>query len=95
MKLNPLSDNVLVKRKQEEKFSPGGLHLPGTALQASMEAEVLAVGPGRPLENGQVLPMTVKPGNTVLVPKTGMDIKFENEDYVMIQEYQILAVITE
>ncbi len=96
MKLSPMNDNVLIKRKEEVKMTAGGLHLPGTALSESQEAEVLAVGPGRTLESGHIVPMTVKPGNVVLVPPhSGVKLKFDGEDFLMIQEYNILAVITE
>lgn len=91
--LKPLFDNVLVKRKEEEKMQ-GLLHIPSTAQKASMEAEVIACGNGRMLDNGTTAPMSVKPGDIVLIPRTGMDLKFENEDFVMIQEFQILAIVS-
>lgn len=96
MKLSPLNDNVLIKRKEETKVSAGGIHLPGTAVGESHEAEVLAVGPGRILETGHLVPMTVKPGDVVLVPPhSGIKLKFEGEEFTMIQEYNILAVVSE
>lgn len=96
MKLSPMNDNVLIKRREENKMTPGGLHIPGTGQSESQEAEVLAVGPGRMLESGHVVPMTVKPGSVVLVPpQSGIKLKFEGQDFLMIQEYNILAIITE
>jgi chaperonin GroES len=91
--LKPMNDNVLIRKKEEEKKTAGGLFIPETAQLDNMYAEVMAVGPGRVLENGSVVPMTVKPGNVILVPPHGgVQIKFEGEDFVMIQEYQVLAV---
>lgn len=91
-----MNDNVLIKRKEENKMTPGGLHIPGTGQSESQEAEVLAIGPGRMLESGHVVPMTVKPGNVVLVPpQSGIKLRFDGEDFLMIQEYNILAVISE
>lgn len=97
MTLFPMNDYVLLSKNKdvETTTASGLLHLPGNANQTAISARVVAVGPGRMLENGVVGAMTVKPGQTVLAPKTGMDLKFEGKDYVMLQEYQILGIISE
>lgn len=96
MQINPINDNVLIRRKEGEKKSAGGLFIPDTAQGDNLMGEILAIGPGRVLENGTRLPMTVKPGNVVLVPlSSGYKLKFEGEEFLMIQEFNILAVVSE
>lgn len=92
MNLKPLNDNVLVSRQKEEKMI-GSIHLPDIAQKHSQEGQVVAVGPGRTLENGAVIAPNVKPGNRVLLADgSGMELKIDGKDFLMVQEYQILGV---
>ncbi|MDO9280444.1 MAG: co-chaperone GroES [Pseudomonadota bacterium] len=94
MKFRPLYDRVLVKRVTTENKSAGGLIIPDTAKEKPQEAEVIAVGAGRILEDGKVRPMTLKVGDRVLFGKyTGDEIKLEGEEHVILREEDILAVL--
>lgn len=95
MTIRPLSDRVLVKRlENEEKTSPGGIIIPDTAKEKPQEGEVVAVGPGKMLEDGKVQPMNVKAGNRVLFGKyAGTDVKIDDEDYLIMREDDILGVL--
>lgn len=94
MNVSPLFENVLCKRKAEEKMTAGGLYVPQTAQETSQEAVVLAIGSGRILDSGNVVKMTVKPGDKVLLPlRAGTEFKMDGQDLVMIPEYQIMAVL--
>ncbi len=95
MKLVPLKDQVIVKRKEAEKKVAGGLiHVPENAQKDSVEAEVLAVGPGRVLENGTKVPVDVKVGDIVLLAKYGgNEVEVEGQKYLIIKEDNILAVL--
>jgi chaperonin GroES len=94
MKFRPLYDRVLVKRVTTENKSAGGLIIPDTAKEKPQEAEVIAVGSGRLLEDGKVRPMTIKAGDRVLFGKyTGDEIKLDGEEHVILREEDILAVL--
>ncbi len=94
MKFRPLYDRVLVKRVTTENKSAGGLIIPDTAKEKPQEAEVIAVGAGRVLEDGKIRPMTLKVGDRVLFGKyTGDEIKLEGEEHVILREEDILAVL--
>ena len=93
MKITPTRDNCLLKRQDEVKVTPGGLFIPENATEKSTQAEVLAVGPGRVLDNGTLIPMNVKPGDKVLITGFNMsEIKLDNESYYLVSETQILGV---
>ncbi len=94
MKVRPLHDRVLVKRWEEEKTSPGGIVIPDSAKEKPTQAEVVAVGPGKVLDNGEVRPVSVKPGEKVLVGKyAGTELKVDGVDYVVLREDEIFGVI--
>jgi len=94
MKFRPLYDRVLVKRVTSETKSAGGLIIPDSAKEKPQEAEVIAVGAGRVLEDGKVRPMTLKTGDRVLFGKyTGDEIKLDGEEHVILREEDILAVL--
>lgn len=95
MKITPLKDQVIVKRREEEKMSATGLlHIPGNAQEKSIQGEVLAVGSGRVLENGMVLAPAVKAGDRVLFQKHAfIEIKIDGEEYLILREDSILAVL--
>ncbi|MEM1250517.1 MAG: co-chaperone GroES [Acidobacteriota bacterium] len=94
MNVRPLHDRVLVKRLEETEQVRGGIIIPDSAKEKPQEAEVVAVGPGKAQDNGERSPMDVAVGDTVLVGKySGSDIKIGDEDYVILREDEILAVV--
>lgn len=94
MNIRPLHDYVIVRRKQEEHLTPGGIVIPDTAAEKPMQGEVLVTGNGRILKGGKVVPLAVKPGNHVLFGKlAGMEIRIEGEELLVIHETDILAVL--
>ncbi|MBM4391739.1 MAG: co-chaperone GroES [Deltaproteobacteria bacterium] len=94
MNFRPLYDRVLVKRLQSENRTAGGLIIPDTAKEKPQEAEVVAVGNGRMLDNGSVRAMSLKVGDKVLFGKyTGDEIKLDGEEHLILREEDILAVL--
>jgi chaperonin GroES len=94
VKFRPLYDRVLVKRVSGESKSAGGLIIPDTAKEKPQEAEVIAVGQGRALEDGKVRAMSLKVGDRVLFGKyTGDEIKLDGEEHLILREEDILAVL--
>lgn len=89
----PLGDRVVVEPGPEEEVSSGGIVLPDTAKKKPQDGKVLAVGPGRLLDNGKRVPVAVKEGDTVIYSKYGgTEIKVKGKDYVILSEDDILAV---
>ncbi len=94
MNIRPLHDRVLIKRIDQDEQVRGGIIIPDTAKEKPQEAEVVAVGPGKLNEDGKRSPMDVKKGDRVLVGKySGSEVKIEDEDYVILREEEILAVL--
>ena len=94
MAITPLYDRILVKRVEEEEQKVGGIIIPDTAKEKPQEAEVIAIGPGKVGDDGERLPMDVSIGDKVLVGKySGSDIKIDDEDYVILREDEVLAII--
>ena len=94
MKLRPLHDRVIVKRLEEEEKTVGGIIIPDTAKEKPQQAKVIAVGKGRTLENGQVIPLTVKEGDRVLFGKyAGTEIKIDGDEHLIMREDDILAIL--
>lgn len=95
MKLTPLSDHVLVKPMKEDKMTKAGIVLPDSAEKDELkQGEVLAVGPGKMLENGTRSPMSVKAGDKVILKKYGADdVKIDGVEYVVAEEGDIIAVV--
>jgi len=94
MKVRPLHDRVLLKRIEQKEVVKGGIIIPDTAKEKPMEGEVIAVGPGKLLEDGKRSPMDVKPGDRVLFGKyAGTEIKIDDEELVIMSEEEILAVL--
>jgi chaperonin GroES len=94
MGLRPLGDKVVVKPSEEEEKTPGGILLPDTAKKKPQEGKVVAVGNGRILENGEIKPMSVKVGDTVLYAKYGgTEVTIDGQDYVILDEDQVFAII--
>ena len=94
MGIRPLHDKVLIKRLDMSETTEGGIIIPDTAAEKPQEAEVVAVGRGRLLENGDLLPLDVEPGDKIIFGKYGgSEVSFGGEDYLIIPEHEILAVI--
>ncbi len=94
MKIRPLHDRVVIRRTEEEHTTPGGIVLPDTATEKPIQGEVLAVGNGRILENGEVRPLDVKVGDKVLFGKyAGTEVKIDGEELLVMREEDIMGVI--
>jgi chaperonin GroES len=94
MKFRPLHDRVLVKRTEKEETSQGGIIIPDSAKEKPQEGEVIAVGEGKKLENGERMKMDVKKGDRILFGKySGSEIKMEGEEYVILREDEILGIV--
>jgi chaperonin GroES len=93
MNVRPLRDRVLVRRLEESEQKIGGIIVPDTAKEKPQRAEVVAVGSGRILENGDRIALTVKAGDRVLVGKwSGTDVKIDGTEYLIIKEDEILGI---
>jgi len=94
MKLRPLHDRILVQRLDEEQKTAGGIIIPDTAKEKPQEAKVIAVGPGKRDDKGQLVPMDVKPGDRVLFGKySGSEVKLDGEERLIIREDDVLAIL--
>lgn len=94
MKIRPLHDRVVVRRKEQEEKTAGGIVLPGSAKEKPSQGEVLAVGNGRILDNGEVKPLDVKVGDTVVFGQyAGSTVKIEGEELLIMTESDIFGVI--
>jgi chaperonin GroES len=94
MNIRPLHDRVIVRRKEEETTTAGGIVLPGSATEKPMQGEVLAVGKGKILENGDVRPMDLQVGDTVLFGKySGTEVKMGDDEILVMREEDIMGVI--
>ena len=96
MKIRPLHDRILIKRVAEEETVRGGIIIPDSAKEKPQEGEVIAVGNGKILENGQRVPLDVKEGNRILFGKyAGSDIKIEGQEYLILREDEVLGILAE
>ena len=94
MNIRPLHDRVVVKRLEEERTSPGGIVIPDTAAEKPVRGEVVAVGNGKLLENGEIRPLDLKAGDQVLFGKySGTEVKVEGEELLVMREDDVMAVI--
>ena len=95
MKFTPLHDKVLVKRTEEEEKSAGGIVLPGSATEKPSQGEVVAVGPGKKSENGDLSPVGVAVGDTVIFGQYGgNEIKIDGDEYLILSESDIFGVVS-
>ena len=95
MKFTPLHDKVIVKRTEEEEKSAGGIVLPGSATEKPSQGEVVAVGPGKKSENGDVSPVGVAVGDTVIFGQYGgNEIKIDGDEYLILSESDIFGVVS-
>ena len=94
MKVRPLHDRLIVRRVEEKETVKGGIIIPDSAKEKPQEGEVIAVGNGKVLENGTKLQLDVKAGDKILFGKySGTDIKIDGEEYLILREDEVLAVI--
>ncbi|MCU0573786.1 MAG: co-chaperone GroES [Syntrophobacteraceae bacterium] len=93
MKIRPLHDRVIVKRLEEEEKTSGGIIIPDTAKEKPQQGKVIAVGKGRILEKGEVVPLVVKDGDRVLFSKyAGTEVKVDGEELLIMREDDILGI---
>ena len=94
MKVKPLSDRVVILPLEAEEKTSGGIYLPDTAKEKPQMGKIVAAGPGKVSDSGQLVKMEVKVGNTVLYGKySGTDITLEDKDYLIVRESDILAIL--
>ncbi len=94
MKIRPLHDRVVVRRIEQEQTSPGGIVIPDTAKEKPIQGEVVAVGNGKIMENGEVRPLDVKVGDKVLFGKySGTEVKIGDEEMLVMREEDIMGVV--
>ena len=94
MNVRPLHDRVLIERLEQEEQIRGGIIIPDSAKEKPQEAKVVAVGPGKALDNGERSAMDVKAGDKVLIGKySGSEIKMNDEEYIILREDEIFAVV--
>ena len=92
--IKPLEDRILVQANEAEQTTASGIVIPDTAKEKPQEGTVLAVGPGRVDDNGNRVPLDVKVGDTVIYSKYGgTEVKYNNEDYLVLSARDVLAVI--
>ncbi len=94
IKLNPLADRVVVKAAEAEEKTKGGIILPDTAKEKPVEGTIIAAGPGKISDNGELMKMTVKVGDKVLYGKySGTEVTIDGEEYLIMRESDIFAII--
>ena len=94
MKFRPLHDRVVVRRLESEEKTKGGIIIPDTAKEKPQQGQVIAVGPGARNEAGQLVPLDVQAGDTVLFGKwSGTEVKIDGEDLLIMKESDILGIV--
>ena len=94
MNIKPLGERVVLKVLESEEKTKSGIVLPDTAKEKPQMGKVLAVGPGKILDNGEKLPLEVKEGDQVLFAKyAGTEVKLDGEEYMVLKESDILAIV--
>src|SRR5690348_9053939 len=95
MKIRPLYDRIVVKRiENQEQQMQGGLYIPDSAKEKPQEGEVVAVGKGKRLEDGKVVPLDVQVGDRILFGKySGSDIKLDSDEYLIMREDEVLGIL--
>ena len=95
LKLKPIGDRVIAQRLGSAERSKGGLYLPDSAQEKPQEGKVIAVGTGKTLKSGKVVPLSVKAGDKIIFGKySGSEIKVDDKEYVFLNEDDILAIVT-
>ena len=94
MNIRPLHDRVVIRRLEEERTSAGGIVIPDTATEKPIQGEVIAVGNGKILDNGENRPLDVKVGDRVLFGKySGTEVKLDGKDFLVMREDDIMGVV--
>jgi chaperonin GroES len=94
MKIRPLYDRIVVKRIEEKQQMQGALYIPDSAKEKPQEGEVAAVGKGKRLEDGKLVPLDVQVGDRILFGKySGSDIKIDGEEYLIMREDEVLGIL--
>jgi chaperonin GroES len=94
MKIRPLYDRIVVKRVEQEEQKFGGLFIPDSAKEKPQEGEVVAVGKGKRLEDGKIIPLDVQVGDRILFGKySGSDIKLEQDEFLIMREDEVLGIL--
>ena len=94
IKVRPLHDRLIVQRLEEEEQQVGGIIIPDTAKEKPQQGKVIAVGNGKVKDDGGILPMDVKDGDTILFGKySGQEIKLDGDDYLIMREDEVLGVV--
>ena len=94
LKLRPLYDRIVVRRKEARETMRGGIIIPDTAKEKPQEAEVIAVGEGKFNDDGKRMKLDVKKGDTILIGKySGTDIKLDDTEYTILREDEVLAIV--
>ena len=94
MNIRPLYDRIVVKRIEEQEQKVGGLFIPDSAKEKPQEGEVVAVGKGKRLEDGKVIPLDVQVGDRILFGKySGSDIKLDQDEFLIMREDEVLGIL--
>src|SRR6202049_4740894 len=94
MKIRPLYDRIVVKRIEEKEQMQGGLYIPDSAKEKPQEGEVAAIGKGKRLEDGKLVPLDVQVGDRILFGKySGSDIKIDGDEYLIMREDEVLGIM--
>jgi chaperonin GroES len=94
MKIRPLHDRIVVRRMEEERTSAGGIVIPDSATEKPIQGEVIAVGNGKIMDNGDTRNLDVKVGDTVLFGKySGTEVKLDGEEFLVMREDDVMGVI--
>lgn len=94
MNIRPLHDRVVVRRMEEERTTAGGIVIPDSATEKPIQGEIIAVGNGKILDNGESRPLDVKVGDRVLFGKySGTEVKLDGEDFLVMREDDIMGVV--
>jgi chaperonin GroES len=96
MNIRPLYDRLVVKRIEETERMQGGLHIPDSAKEKPQEGEVVAVGTGKRLEDGKLVPLDVQVGDRILFGKySGSEIKLDGQEYLIMHEDDVLGILAD
>ncbi len=94
MKFRPLADRILIKRIEKDETTTGGIIIPDSAKEKPQEGEVIAIGNGKRLDDGKVVPLDVKKGDRILFGKySGTEIKLDDEEHLILREDEVLGIL--
>jgi chaperonin GroES len=94
MKVNPIRDRILIKPLDQDNVTASGIVIPDNAQEKPMQGQVLSAGTGKVTDDGTIIPMVVKTGDTVMYGKySGQTVRINNEDHLILKEDEILAIV--